>query len=261
MINLTENDKDIIRHLGYPKAVKLSSGSFYIKLVGPERGLKEMLGVEIATQMGLITPISSIAMIDGFEYLISEDLNRYGEFINAEDMEIGDLIEEYCSIEEAKDILENKYYIGDEINNLIKIYIFDIIFKHFDRNKRNWGLITLPDGSKRLVILDNEYLLVDNDKKEKIKLYFSKTMPLSLEEDFLYFLHNCKPEEFMLFIYYFNLYTPEFITSLINNLIKRNNLIFNEGEKEEIIESYVHHYLKLQETIIKETNKESKATR
>ena len=257
MINLTEKDKEIIKHLGYPKAVNLSIGSCYIKSVSPERGLKELIGLEVATQMGLICPRGNVVEIDGWGYLLSEDLDSYGRFINAEDMEIGNLIEEYCSIEEAKSTLESKYNIGSEVNNLIKIYFLDIIFKHFDRNKRNWGLIFLPDGSRKLVILDNEYLLVDNDKKEKLKLYFSPSIPASLEEDFTKFLLEAKPEDIVLFEYYFNLYKPEFIISLINILIIRQGIKFENGEKEEIIESYQSHYSKLQDLIKKSKNIQS----
>ena len=209
MINLTEKDKEIIRQIRYQKKADLSVGSYYIKSVSPERGLKELIGLEVATQMGLICPRGNVVQIDNWEYLLSDDLDSYGRFINAEDMEIGDLIEEYCSIEEARNTLESKYNIGSEVNNLIKIYILDIIFKHFDRNKRNWGLILLPDGSRKLVILDNEYLLVDNDKKEKLKLYFSPSIPASLEEDFTKFLLEAKPEDIVLFEYYFNLYKHE----------------------------------------------------
>ena len=254
MVSLTEKDKEIIKHLEYPKAVNLSIGSCYIKSVSPERGLKELMGLEVASQMGLICPRGNVVEIDGWGYLLSEDLDSYGRFINAEDMEIGDLIEEYCSIEEARSTLESKYNIGSEVNNLIKIYFLDIIFKHFDRNKRNWGLIFLPNGSRKLVILDNEYLLVDNDKKEKLKLYFSPSIPVSLEEGFTRFLLEAKSEDIVLFEYYFNLYTPNFIVSLINILIKRHGIKFENREKEEIIESYQSHYLKLQELIEKSKN-------
>lgn len=257
MINLTEKDKEIIRQIRYQKKADLSVGSYYIKSVSPERGLKELIGLEVTTQMGLICPRGNVVEIDGWGYLLSEDLDSYGRFINAEDMEIGDLIEEYCSIEEARNTLESKYNIGSEVNNLIKIYILDIIFKHFDRNKRNWGLILLPDGSRKLVILDNEYLLVDNDIKEKLKLYFSPSIPASLEEDFTKFLLEAKPEDIVLFEYYFNLYKPEFIISLINILIIRQGIKFENGEKEEIIESYQSHYSKLQDLIKKSKNIQS----
>ena len=190
MINLTEKDKEIIKHLGYSKKVNLSSGSYYIKLVGAERGLKELLGSTIATQIGLITPRNNLVSIDEEIFLLSEDLNDYGKFIKAEDLEIGDPINEYCSIEEAIYVLKNNYHLGSEIENLIRIYTFDILFKHFDRNKGNWGLLYLPDSSPKLAILDHEYLLVDNDRPEKLKLYYKRALPLSLEEDFIYFLQN-----------------------------------------------------------------------
>ncbi len=250
MINLSENDREIIKHMGYPKKLDLSVGSFYVKLVGPERGLKELLGAEIATQMGLITPICEVVVVDGMEYLLSEDLNKYGHFINAEEMDIGDLVEEYCSLNEAKDVLEKEYGMTCEISNLLRIYIFDIIFMHFDRNKRNWGVILLPDNHPKLVILDNEYLLVENDKPEKIKLYFAPIFPTSLYEDFACFLKLGHPDDIATFEYYFNLYTPAFIENLINRLIKKVNL--NVEDKVEIIEFYTKHYCKLQDILIKE---------
>lgn len=255
MINLTDSDKELIKNLEYPKLVNLSIGQFYIKRINPERGLKELLGKEVATQMGLITPNCQIIIIDGWEYLLSEDLNDYGKFVNAEDMEIGEGIEDYCSLSEAKVILD-KYCIGNEVNNLIKIYIFDIIFKHFDRNTRNWGLIIIsPDNIPKLVVLDNEYLLVENERPEKLKLYFKSTLPSSLEEDFTCFLREGNPEDIQIFEYYFNLYTPKFIENLIEQIIKRNNL--DVENKEEIISDYKLHYLRLKQLFVREYKEKS----
>lgn len=45
MINLTEKDKEIIRQIRYQKKADLSVGSYYIKSVSPERGLKELIGL------------------------------------------------------------------------------------------------------------------------------------------------------------------------------------------------------------------------
>lgn len=53
MIYLTENDREVIRHSDCHQKVSISLGNFFIKLVGPERGLKELLGSSIAMQMGL----------------------------------------------------------------------------------------------------------------------------------------------------------------------------------------------------------------
>lgn len=37
MLKLLEEDQNVIRHLGYPKIVKLSIGSFMIKMVTAKR--------------------------------------------------------------------------------------------------------------------------------------------------------------------------------------------------------------------------------
>lgn len=44
MLKITNADADIIRHLGYPGPVKLSSGTYFIKLATKAEALKEILG-------------------------------------------------------------------------------------------------------------------------------------------------------------------------------------------------------------------------
>lgn len=243
MIYLTENDKEVIRHSDCHQKVSLSLGSFYIKLVGPERGLKELLGSSIAMQMGLVTPNNEVIMIDNEYFLLGEDLNKYGKFINAEEMDIDDSVLDHCAFSTAAQALATKYSIGDEISNLIKVYFYDILFHHFDRNKRNWGLLFLPDGTKKITILDNEYLLVEPNHNEKLKLYMSEDIPTSLEEDFKYYLKAAPQSEIDLFLYYFNIFTPLYIRNTINYLVKSHEITILESDIEDMISAYQNNYI------------------
>lgn len=242
MINLTEQDKEMLRHSGFPKCQHFSFGPYYAKLVNEERAIKELIGYEVAQKMGVLCPQGKIVLLDGSYYFLSEDLNQYGKFMTAEDLEIGDLIDEDCSLYEIWNFLETKYGTAkEEMLDLIKIYIFDVLFFHFDRKKSNWGILFLKDGKRKVVMLDNEFLLIEN-KRDVMQTYVGFEKPQTVYDDFKKFLEESSEEFISLFDYYYNLFTPDYLEKLVSKIINDNHLIVDINSNDSLLSFYSQLY-------------------
>lgn len=295
MINLTENDKEIIRHLGDPKIVNLSSGSYLIKEDYDKTGANELIGKKLADIMGLVCPRYFLVDVDNKKYILSEDLNQYGKFMPAFDFceKYEDEFESYplnklyqdetWYDEDAKKILhgnslydiwsflENNYpsEISKELmSQVLKIYIFDILFLNYDRDARNWGILTQKD-QVNIAILDNELIFTkkseeneENDDKQTESSYYAETVSLNVNfkkehapvyEDFQYFLKESSSEFISLFKYYFDLITPEFLKCLIEQIERRDNIQIEK--KEELVEIYATHRKALMQVYEEEIKK------
>lgn len=135
---LTLEDKEIIKHLGYPKLVSLSSGSYLIKGVLCLEGFKELLGYELAKLFNLFCPKYELIKLENNYYSLSEDINKYGKFVTANSIVTYEDVT--TSLYEIWNSLESKYSNTPELmGDLIKIYIFDMLFLNYDRSVDNWG--------------------------------------------------------------------------------------------------------------------------
>ena len=301
MINLTEKDKEIIKHLGYPKVVELSSGSYLIKADYANKGVNELIGKKLADIMGLICPRYFLVEVENERYLLSEDLNQYGSFItglelseNNEDGFISYSMNSFYRDEtwydkDAEHILHGNslydiwvyfeknypYKIQKQlIAEILKVYMFDILFLNYDRDSRNWGILKQKD-QVNVVILDNEMIFSQKRKEilyksknkdslginnedsilaETVALTsdFSETHP-SVYEDFRKFLKESSSEFTDLIKYYIDLITPEFLRIIIEQ-IERNESIIIET-KEKMIETYRTHRASLIEIYAEEIKK------
>lgn len=255
MINLTENDKEIIRHLGYPKIVNLSSGSYLIKADYDKTGVNELIGKKLADIMGLVCPRYFLVEVDNDKYLLSEDLNQYGEFISAleicenfkshkkEDKSNEDITISDNSIYSIWNYLEDSFPLEKSkelMNEIIRMYIFDILFLNSDRDLKNWGILTQTNGNVNIVIFDNELIFYENTSFPGISLTASLTeLYPSVYDDFRIFLKESSSEFTSLFKYYFDLITPEFFKGLIEQIERRDNIQIET--KEELVEKYKKH--------------------
>lgn len=301
MINLTEQDKEIIRHLGYPKIVSLSQGKYLVKADYQNTSINELIGKKLADIMGIVCPRYFLVDVDNKKYILSEDLNQYGKFIPA--IELGEKYEdEFESYplnklyqdeswydEDAKKILhgnslydiwsyfENNYSSDISkslMDEILKVYMFDILFLNYDRDTRNWGILTQKD-QVNVIILDNELIFTkkseeneDNDDKQTESSCYAETVSLNVNfkkehapvyEDFRQFLKESSTEFITSFKYYLDLITPEFLRKIIEQIEKSNDL--NIADKEEKIAIYQKHHNALQTIYNEEMTKENKASR
>lgn len=92
-------------------------------------------------------------------YYFSKHLNTIGKFIPGDELGIrqNNLYDIWATLEE---------YFGNAslaMEDLVKIYLFDILFVNSDRDNRNFGLVRI-DNETRIYAYDNEFIFDDNDK-------------------------------------------------------------------------------------------------
>ena len=273
-MNLTLDDIEQIETIKGPTKLDLSIGSFYAKRIEDTYSLNlaigEVLGYYIAKEIGLMCPKCQIVMPynDDEEVLvISEDLNKYGKFINA--FSLGLLREHNASLYGIWSFLEKKYLkdpvygtkIPEVFNDIIKMYIFDILFCNWDRRSNNWGLIFTKDNMQ-LAIFDHEFLLendiphvissqvdgVDWLNKSKFAMNAERRRK-KLEMDLTTFFKESSKEFLLLFEDIFNLITPEYFRNILNQMEREEVIITKEGnvpliidDKEDYVKIYSDNY-------------------
>lgn len=137
----------------------------------------ELIAEELAKEFGLSCVHYDLAVYEGMIGVISEDfITEKNTFVY-----IYDLINLYYSPGEMtkynnlNDIIEIlKYYVKNPdnlnniINQIIKIFVFDIATGNYDRHIDNYGVETLENGQKRFKIYDNTEILTDISIEEGI---------------------------------------------------------------------------------------------
>ncbi len=156
-MKLTKEDIDTIKYLGYPKKVDLSIGSYYIKKVNEKQIVRELIGSKLAPLFNLICPEFQVVEALGSYYLLSKDLNEIGKFTTARNIGITDFINGSLYQIILYLNLNNMYNISLE-QDLISLFLFDLLLANFDRHNCNWGII----NNTNIAILDNESILDAN---------------------------------------------------------------------------------------------------
>lgn len=135
---------------------------FFIKPSIADAYLNEKLGEVIADKIGLLHARYHLIKTDNVEYIISEDLNDFGNFILAEDLfrennySEKDIINLFCStsLNQIDECLRVKYTNARELMaDVIKMYFMDILTYNFDRNIKNWGVLEV-NGKPKICLLD-----------------------------------------------------------------------------------------------------------
>lgn len=278
-MELSLHDIIKIAQVNLPKKLDLSGGSFYGKRIEDAYPLNlaigEVLGYYIAKEIGLMCPKYQIVMPDNKDeevFVISEDLNNYGKFINAFDL--GLLREHNASLSKIENFLEKKFIndpiygnkIAEVFRDVIKMYIFDILLCNWDRKSNNWGLIFTKDSMK-LTILDNENLL-DSDFNHTISSQndgvrwlkdFKRAMTIEerkekLINDLTNFFESFDNEYILLFEDIFNLITPEYFRNILNQIEREEVIITKDGkipleifDKEDYVKIYSDKYYLVKE--------------
>lgn len=246
MINLTEEDKIKIFQVRDYKELNLSCGNFYVKRAGVEvKAFGELLGKRLADIIGIKCPNIYVVVIGDEYYVISENLRNQG-FKTAIQLGITErknykldscsLIDAGCYVDVLPSSLETM--IG-----LVKMYIYDVLFYHEDRNLGNWGLCP-KDNKLEIAIIDNENIL--NPYNTEVFQKFHATPEfrgLNIYQDFLLFLKEHDIKYLKLFKYFFDLLNPNYFNSIVADLDRTN--IFSSQIKKQFQETYQKHYEEL----------------
>lgn len=247
MINLSTEDKEIIsQNSVYVKELNLSCGSFFSKnVLGEAEAFSELLGKKLADIFNIRCPKVHVVKINNDFFVLSESLAKY-EFKTAFEFGITSnkqkgnacsLIDAGCYIDALPNSLELMI-------NIIKIYIFDVIFYHDDRSLDNWGFMN-SNHNLDVTIIDNENILNPCDENVYERLYAGlKYKEASIYDDFKLFLQEFGSLYLNLFAYYFEFITPSYFGELVEKVFDES--IFSIEVKEAFKAIYNEHYQKLQ---------------
>ncbi len=215
-MKITEGDWSKIKASAYKgvEAVKLNSGSFYVKNTLKECGERALLAARILQDFKIITPKTYILndyCDRDFVYILTEDLNNYGDFKTANQLGIS-LIINYSIFEIQKQLDKLPPNILEEI---LIMHFFDLLFSNWDRNCHNWGIVQ-KDNEMHIATIDHDFML-DKDANCVMSFYkksavynidaeiedaktvlrrdllsFRKNFPLAFQERWEYFLNITK---------------------------------------------------------------------
>lgn len=282
MIELTEDDIRIIKDIATPRLVTLSTGSYLVKQDYDNKAINEIIGKMIADIMNLKCPKYFITTAAGTIHILSEDINKYGEFtssynLNADKKDhvsysMADLYydEDYYDEETKKDLqgnslydiwpyLENNYDSDTSkrlMKDVIKMYIFDILFLNFDRRLGNWGILKYPNNQVDIVMFDNEYILDQSSSRAstvEMQTDFLAYGP-NTYQDLTTFVHESSKEYLNLFLHYIRLFTKSFLNTIISAAEETSGCQLEN--KENCLKLYETHREKLIAILNEELSKE-----
>lgn len=119
----------------------------------------EIIAEKVCRILGINCAHYESLVIGNDIYYFSKHLNTIGKFIPGDDLGIrqNTLYDVWAVLEE---------YFGDAslaMEDLVKIYLFDILFINSDRDNRNFGLVRVGNET-RIYAYDNEFIFDDCDK-------------------------------------------------------------------------------------------------
>lgn len=147
----------------------------------------ELVAEELAQDFGIDHVNYYLALFDNHQGYISESYKKDNvDYIFGSDllyecygyMTENRNIEEFNNLESIWDALEYRYannpnknqIISDLMNQIVNMFIFDIIICNYDRHSNNWEIIESDNEIKLAPIYDNEGILVTNDNNALVSM-------------------------------------------------------------------------------------------
>ncbi|MBE6140858.1 MAG: hypothetical protein E7172_04930 [Firmicutes bacterium] len=235
-MKLTLEDEKIIRHLGYPKKIKLSSGEYYVKMLDEKYVINELIGYQMAQKIGLECAKYLVILLDDNYYCLSLDLGQEGVFKTAKELGI---------------LQYSLYYIWHKLSlsyecvptlmyDIVKMYIFDLFMLNADRNSSNWGIRDINNVQK-VCILDHEFIM-ESDESHCLTADFYKKEDKDVlkyrSEEIILFLKDSSQEFIELFLKIYSLLNVDFLESVLEDIEKMVPI----KEKNSIIDLYQKNY-------------------
>ena len=126
----------------------------YIREDLEDEGLNELLGFQLAKIFALNCQFHELTTIDKQNYIVSNSIENCGEFLIYYDFSLNDS----NNLDDIKNNLKANFNNSNELEeDLIKLYIFDLLFCNCGRHPINWGVLKTKYKNK-LYVLENLYL-------------------------------------------------------------------------------------------------------
>ena len=226
MIKLTNKEKEYIEEYSNGNII-INGKKYYFKLVVSANHGFEIIIEHLSKLVGIKCAHYEMININGTNYYLTEDLAGTDEFYDAYELGLAD-----NSLYDIWNVLEMRYpdkskYLMDQI---VKIFIFDIITLNNDRNYGNYGFKFINGQIEDVYILDNESSFQDGeivlsskfDYKDKLNNSINiDKVPYELQssmEDLEYFLQTSSSEYQELFKNMYEILTPELIKEELNKV-------------------------------------------
>lgn len=209
----------------------------------------ELIASEIAKQFGIKCASCDIGTIDNNIVILSKDFVKNKRFIKMEDIlkeiykvEDTDL---YNNIEDVSYALKEKYS-KDFKDNLIKMFLFDVLIGNGDRHSQNYGILVSDKTITLSPIFDNEEMLGNDFLFENIyslgvnrQDYYASSLGsyhilekfLDSEDDYLFFINKRK-----------EIINRENIEKILKNVEKRINANIPSRLRKNIEERFDFNY-------------------
>jgi len=227
--------------LGIVKSYNIEGCNYYVK---SDDDLKEVIGFYLATYLELNSIEYVGIKIKGHFYSFSRDINELYDFKEANRYYIPLAACELLKIIDCISKVSNNPNLTIDI---LKMYVFDILFLNDDRHACNWGLI----NENELVLFDNfnifsiynpPYINYNHElfiSNNKIRLCNS------IYSDFEEFLNNCDEEILEIIYKMVNKASLENIKAIFELIEKKYQIKINDR----FIRIYEPHYKKILEII------------
>lgn len=170
--------------------IDIAGKHYYVK---PDSLLKEVIGSYLAKIFGLVCAKYESVKIGIKSYSLSEDLKDLFPFTLGENY-----VSDNDSLMEIIFLLNGHNFYQENIRlEMLKLYVFDILFLNDDRRPNNWGIGTI-NNETHIVIIDNNNMF-SVAKAPFIKydpcLYAEGNNIKAMYADFEAFLNSLKSEE------------------------------------------------------------------
>jgi len=220
--------------------IEKNNRRYYFKLNGND--CIELVVEKIAKRLGICSAHYMVVKYDGKEFYLSESLNNDGVFLSADSLGIdgSNLYNIWFGIE--------KYYPGyvfELMQDIIKIYIMDILLMNYDRTDLNWGFY-YKDGTIKIAIIDSEMAFtVGNTYISCVNEIGSRDF-VSINDDqdeIINFLNISSQEYIDLFKEMFSFLTPQYVQSVFEEV--EQEIGRDIRDKELYTRIYNNHYNKI----------------
>lgn len=250
MIILNNNELERIKSGKH--YVTINDKNFYVKKVKDINDGVELVMEHLAKLVNINSVHYERLVIDDEVYYLSEDLNNSGNYLSAKYVlmyknNISDMFDVLNKNYDSENIL----YLIDEI---IKIFIFDILTINYDRHLNNWGFTFKNGKIDKVHILDNEFAFY---KLDKVKLAFKDTPSTLFNrsidildrniEELEYFLNTSDTYYQELFKSMYRTLNPEVIKETFESVEQKYGI--NIDSKNILLNNYIENYDKIGELL------------
>lgn len=253
MIKLREEELKLIYRKKRGILVK-DSGTYYFKEAF-EDGI-ELIVERLAKLVGIKCAHYEFLNIKGKRFYLSQMIANEDKFYTLEDLDFNER-----NLTELRNSLNTFYpkYVDYIMEQIIKIYLFDIIILNPDRRGANIGIYYQKDERPDIYIFDNEEAFYKGSSTYYVArdviipllarnfLFNTKVVSNSNVEDLLFFIKEYGEEYFELFKKMLEILTPDVVSDIISSIEKEEKREFYM--KEVYLETYVSNYNKICEVL------------